>query len=98
MVVEHHSQWNQILPQEEFSYNDSSNRSTGRIPLYIVYGMQPRGVSEMRDFKHNEFRIASAEDSTVGNAGAPHQNKGMIEKFKSEIQVQSRSTHKRTSI
>jgi hypothetical protein len=28
--------------------------------------MQPRGVSEMRDFEHNEFRIASAEDSAVG--------------------------------
>jgi hypothetical protein len=29
LVTEHHSQWDNILPQVEFSYNDSINRSTG---------------------------------------------------------------------
>jgi hypothetical protein len=29
LVTEHHSQWDHILPQVEFSYNDSLNRSTG---------------------------------------------------------------------
>jgi hypothetical protein len=33
LVVEHHSQWDQILPQAEFAYNDSPNRSTGKIPF-----------------------------------------------------------------
>jgi hypothetical protein len=33
LVSEHHSHWDQILPQEEFAYNDSPNRSTGKIPL-----------------------------------------------------------------
>jgi len=28
LVIEHHSQWDQILPQAEFAYNDSPNRST----------------------------------------------------------------------
>ena len=28
LVVEHHSQWDQILPQAEFAYNESPNRST----------------------------------------------------------------------
>jgi hypothetical protein len=28
LVDEHHNQWDQILPQEEFAYNDSPNRST----------------------------------------------------------------------
>jgi hypothetical protein len=28
LVAEHHSQWDQILPQEEFSYNESPNRIT----------------------------------------------------------------------
>jgi hypothetical protein len=27
LVIEHHSQWDQILPQAEFSYNDSPNKS-----------------------------------------------------------------------
>jgi hypothetical protein len=40
LVTKHHSQWDQILPQEKFTYNDSPNRSTGKIPLFqIMYGM-----------------------------------------------------------
>jgi hypothetical protein len=29
LVTKHHSQWDHILPQAEFTYNDSINRSTG---------------------------------------------------------------------
>jgi transposase InsO family protein len=29
LVTEHHSQWDHILQQAEFTYNDSLNRSTG---------------------------------------------------------------------
>jgi hypothetical protein len=61
-VTKHHSQWDHILPQVEFSYNDSFNRSTGQIPFQIVYGMQPRGVSELKDSEKTEFRSAGAED------------------------------------
>jgi hypothetical protein len=28
LVIEHHSQWDQILSQAEFSYNESPNKST----------------------------------------------------------------------
>jgi hypothetical protein len=49
LVTEHHSQWDHILPQAEFSYNDSLNRSTGKSPFQILYGIQPRGVSELKD-------------------------------------------------
>jgi hypothetical protein len=28
LVIEHHSSWDNILPQEEIAYNDSVNRST----------------------------------------------------------------------
>jgi hypothetical protein len=55
LVTEHHSQWDQILPQAEFSYNDSPNRSTGKSPFQIVYGMHPRGISELRNLGHDEF-------------------------------------------
>jgi hypothetical protein len=61
-VTEYHSQWANILPQEEFAYNDSINRSTGHSPFQIVYGMHPRGVSELRDSEQNTTRSASAED------------------------------------
>jgi transposase InsO family protein len=33
MATEHHIEWNQILPQEEFAYNDSPNRRNGNIPF-----------------------------------------------------------------
>jgi hypothetical protein len=62
LVIEHHSQWDNILPQAEFAYNDSINRSTWQSPFQIFYGMQPRGVSELRGSEHNATRGASAED------------------------------------
>jgi hypothetical protein len=42
LVTEHHNQWDQILSQEEFVYNDSPNRSTGKSPFQILYGMKPK--------------------------------------------------------
>jgi hypothetical protein len=64
LVTEHHSQWDNILPQAEFAYNDSVNRSTGKIPFQIVYGMQPGGISELRDSEQTVTRRASAKDFT----------------------------------
>jgi hypothetical protein len=49
LVIEHHSQWDSILLQEEFAYNDSVNRSTGQSPFQVVYGTQLRGIFELRD-------------------------------------------------
>jgi hypothetical protein len=66
LVTEHHSQWDNILPQVEFTYNDSLNRSTGQSPFQIVYGMQPRGVSELKDLEQVEFMSASADDFAEG--------------------------------
>jgi hypothetical protein len=39
LVTEHHSQWDNILPQVEFAYNESVNRSTGKSPFQVVQGM-----------------------------------------------------------
>ena len=62
LVVEHHSQWDQIMLQAEFAYNDSPNRSKGWSPFYIMYEMKPRGVSELRDLEQSEFRSSRVED------------------------------------
>jgi hypothetical protein len=62
LVTEHHSSWDHILPQAEFAYNDSVNRSTGKSPFQIVYGTQPRGVSELRNSEHTATSSASAEE------------------------------------
>jgi hypothetical protein len=63
LVTEHHNQWDQILPQAEFAYNDSQQTGAlGKRPFQILYGMQPRGVSELRDLGQSEIRSAGAED------------------------------------
>jgi hypothetical protein len=62
LVIEHHSQWDNIIPQVEFAYNDSVNRSTGQSPFQIVYGMQSRGISKLRDSEQIATRSASAKD------------------------------------
>jgi hypothetical protein len=62
LVTEHHSSWDQILPQEEFSYNDSVNWSIGKSPFQILYGTQPRGVSELRESEPAETSSARVED------------------------------------
>lgn len=50
------------MPQAEFAYSDSPNRSTGLIPFKIVYGTNPRGVFELRDLGMMEKRSANTED------------------------------------
>ena len=62
MVTEHHNSWDNVLPQAEFAYNDSVNRSIGKIPFDIVYGRKPRGVSELRDSEQIIINSASAEE------------------------------------
>jgi len=59
-VTEHHSSWDSILPHAEFTYNDSVNKSTGKSPFQVVYGMQLRGVSELRDSEQTNTSSASA--------------------------------------
>ena len=62
LVTEHHSSWDNVLPQAEFAYNDLVNRSTGKSPFEIVYGRQPRGVSELRDSEQIMTKSASVEE------------------------------------
>jgi hypothetical protein len=64
LVTQHHSSWDNILPQAEFTYNDSVNRSTGKSPFQIVYGKQPRGVFELRESEQTATSSASVEEFT----------------------------------
>jgi hypothetical protein len=38
------------------------NRSTGKSPFEIVYGIQPRGITELRDLNQDEFRSVGVEN------------------------------------
>jgi hypothetical protein len=42
LVTDHTASWDLLLPQDEFAYNNSVNRSTGRTPFEVVTGIQPR--------------------------------------------------------
>ena len=54
--------WDLILSQEEFSYNNSVNRSTGRSPFQIVYGSSPRTALELRKMEQGERTSAKVEE------------------------------------
>ena len=51
-----------MLEQAEYAYNYSPNRSTGKSPFQIIYGMHPRGVHELRDLGIAEKRSADVEE------------------------------------
>ena len=62
LVGRHPKQWDQVLAQAEFAYNDSPNRSTGQSPFHIVYGMHLIGVYEPRNLGKTKLRSAKGED------------------------------------
>jgi hypothetical protein len=58
LVIEQGHQWDQVLAQEKFAFNNSVNKRKRKIPFEIVYGIQPRGITELRDLNQDEFRSA----------------------------------------
>ena len=62
MVGDNPKQWDQVLAQAKYAYNDSPNRSICKSPFEIVYGMHPRGVHELRYLGKTEKRSASDEE------------------------------------
>jgi hypothetical protein len=84
LFTEHHSQWDQILAQAEFAYNDLVNISIGKSPFQVVYGMNLRGVSELRDMNQSEFRRSGAEDFTTEMQELHNQIKEQLKKSSNE--------------
>ena len=61
LIGESPKQWDRVLAQVEFAYNDSPNKSTWMTPFQILYGMHPRGVCEIRDLGRLEKRGVDGE-------------------------------------
>ena len=70
------SNWEMVLTQAEFAYDNYVNRSTGKTPFEIVTGMHPRGISYLRDVVGEEKR------STVGEEFVD-----FMESLRSEVEV-----------
>ena len=51
-----------ILPQAEFTYNNSVNRSTSKSPFQIVYGSSPRNASKLRQLDKGEISSVEVEE------------------------------------
>jgi hypothetical protein len=59
------------------------NRSTGQSPFHIVYGVQSRGVSELRDLEKTATRSASVEEVAEAMKELHGQVKQATARFKS---------------
>ena len=62
LIGESPKQWDKVLAQVEFSYNDSPKKSTGMSPFQILYGMHPRGVCQLHYLVQLEKQSAYGED------------------------------------
>ena len=49
LIGDNPRQWDLVIPQAEFAYNSSVNRSTGKSAFQIVYGANPKGVVELAE-------------------------------------------------
>ena len=55
-------QWDLALAQAEFAYNDTPNESARMSPFQIVFGMNPRGVYELRNLGKEDTIITIVEE------------------------------------
>lgn len=56
------SNWEIVLAQAEFAYNNFVNRSIGKTPFEIVTGMKPRGTLDLRDIFGEEMGSFAREE------------------------------------
>ena len=68
------------MPQEEFSFNDSINRSTGKIPFQAVYGLHPKGPLDLMELPSNFKISAQGQELVELIAKVHHQVKETLQK------------------
>lgn len=62
LVGDKTTNWELLLAQAEFAYNNYVNRSIGKTHFEIVTGIQARGVSYLRDVIGEEKRSVVEEE------------------------------------
>ena len=64
-IQEHHGTWDMLLPQIEFAYNCSPNRTTGTSPFEIVNGFNPRKPIDLNPCSMHDKTSFSAEKFAI---------------------------------
>lgn len=62
---EHSKQWDNVLDQYEFSYNNSPNMSTRKSPFQISCGMHASGICDLRYLGKLENRSDDGDDFVI---------------------------------
>jgi ribosomal protein L21E len=62
LVTDHHTTWDLLLPQAEFAYNSSVNRSIGLSPFEIVTGCRPQVPLDLTPLPLHSPASQGAED------------------------------------
>ncbi|KAJ9557877.1 LOW QUALITY PROTEIN: hypothetical protein OSB04_012491 [Centaurea solstitialis] len=62
LVGSNPKQWDLVLPQAEFAYNRSTQRSTGMSPFLVVYGRNPFTPLDLAPLPATEYFSTEGED------------------------------------
>lgn len=93
----HGQSWDSVLPQAEFAYNDLVNRSTGKSPFQIFYGMNPRDVLELRELPKEVICSEQGENFFEAIKDVHEQVKTIlqktIDKYKEHADKKRREVH-----
>jgi hypothetical protein len=87
-------QWDLALPQAEFAYNRSKNRTTGMSPFEIVYGRVPSGVLDLAPIPRVGRISHKADEMAEHLRGIHEQVKLAIQDSNAKYKVQADS-HRR---
>ena len=91
LIGESPKQWDRVLAQAEFAYNDSPNKSTGMSPFQILYGMHPRGVCGLTDLGQLEKWSADGEEFAKRISELEEQVKEIPQQSNTSYKVQADS-------
>ena len=53
------------MPQAEYAYNDTKNRTKCKHPFEVIYSMHPRGICELRELGMLTNKSGYAKDISL---------------------------------
>ena len=89
LTREHGGTWDAIMPQVEFAYNDSVNRSTYMSPSEVVYGRYPSRVFELRKMNGLEKRSGHAEEFAEAMVEVHEHVKQILQQNSSKVKAKA---------